>query len=167
VTSLDALLSKASRPVDGQKGRRSFYTIAYLRTRCAADENQCWVWQGARQSNGYGVVGRNQTGTRMIHRVMYILTFGMISHEVEIDHLCRNRACANPEHMELVTHAENCRRGIAYHERPTHCKHGHAYTPENTYITPTGYYVCQTCMGRPPRINTNLAALFPDSVKES
>lgn len=67
---------------------------------------------------------------------------------MQIDHLCRNHDCVNPEHLEVVTQAENMRRGIgatAINARKTHCKHGHEFTPENIYRRPNGRE-CMTCL---------------------
>jgi hypothetical protein len=109
--------------------------------RCITDVNGCWIWQGAKDSSGYGNVwweGKN-VGT---HRAMY----GEIPNGLEIDHTCRNRACCNPAHLEAVTHVENVRRGKRG-ELTTHCPQGHEYTDVNTYIRSGKYEhrVCRTC----------------------
>jgi HNH endonuclease len=70
------------------------------------DADKCWPWGGTIQSKGYGLVGG-----RLVHRVVYELVRGPIPAGLTIDHLCRNRRCANPSHLEAVTMQENYRRG--------------------------------------------------------
>ena len=84
----------------------------------------------------------------MAHRVAYELTNGPIPDGLELDHLCRVRHCVNPSHIEAVTHRENTLRGtgpIPHRARQSHCKHGHEFTPENTYRLPNGCRHCRTC----------------------
>lgn len=89
--------------------------------------DECWIWMGAKQKNGYG---RFWNGNRNVltHRYSYELSFGIIPKGMTIDHLCRNRGCVNPKHLEVVDMRENILRGIgpsAQNKRKTHCPRGH------------------------------------------
>lgn len=87
----------------------------------------CWVWLGSIDSEGYGQFGKNNT-TIKAHRAAYVFFKGEIPDHMELDHLCRNRRCVNPDHLEPVTHAENIRRANAV---MTHCKRGHSKAEYN------------------------------------
>ncbi len=96
--------------------------------------NGCWVWTGARTGGGYGHL---QTGgvdgkSRGAHVVAYELLRGVIEEGLQLDHLCRNRACVNPAHLEPVTASQNMRRAIRMKPTDTHCIYGHEMTEENT-----------------------------------
>ncbi len=94
---------------------------------------RCWVWEGCRDRNGYGRVTINYK-TMFVHRAVYEEIIGPIPAGLEIDHLCRNTKCYNPEHLEAVTHAENVRRGDHHCRRKTHCPQGHPYSGKNLII---------------------------------
>ena len=102
----------------------------------------CWVFGGAKHSAGYGVI--NIRGTVFYtHRLAYEWFHGDIPDGLTIDHLCRNRPCCNPMHLEAVTSAENIRRAMV----KSHCLRGHEFTPQNSYIRPdNGRRQCIKCI---------------------
>lgn len=106
--------------------------------------NECWEWQAA--TNGrYGQIRSDNRGPLLLaHRVSYELRVGPIQEGFEIDHLCRNTLCVNPEHLEPVTHSENCFRGDNHQLRKTHCPQGHPYDEQNTNCY-RGERFCLTC----------------------
>lgn len=122
--------------------------------RVVVDEKTgCFNFTGAK-AKGYGRVGvgSRSDGTRHLeytHRVVWEHYNGPIPEGMQPDHLCRNRACCNPDHIEIVTPRENYLRGEsapAINARKTHCIHGHDFTPENTIIDPkTGWRHCRQC----------------------
>ncbi len=108
------------------------------------DLGPCWDWIASRYRNGYGQfgAGSRSDGTRrmvLAHRWAYEQLVGPIPEGLESDHLCRNRACIRPSHIEPVTGLENVRRGLvpmvagAYQRAKTHCAQGHPYDEANTY----------------------------------
>lgn len=107
----------------------------------------CWEWEGPRDRHGYG-----RHGSRgLAHRIVYVALVGPVPEGLELDHLCRNPTCVRPDHLEPVTHAENVRRGrVGEVNRArllgrTHCKNGHEFTKDNTYVYPNGERECREC----------------------
>lgn len=120
-----------------------------IESKIKRTENSCWEWQ-ATKTLGYGMVRFNGR-MRGAHRVVYELLKAKIPKGLHIDHLCRNPACVNPDHLEPVTCKENIRRGLAgkvnnHHAKKTTCPKGHPYDKSNTYIVPTsGGRLCRAC----------------------
>jgi hypothetical protein len=100
----------------------------------------CWIWIGcvSGSRNGQNKYGAISVGNqrKKVHRIAYEMLKGSIPEGMEIDHLCKNTLCCNPDHLEPVPHSTNCQRGQAgkYQLLKTHCPQGHEYTPENTYM---------------------------------
>jgi hypothetical protein len=95
----------------------------------------CWLWTGPLDRDGYGIT--HAKGVRLAHRLSWVLHRGPIPKPLQIDHLCRVRACVNPDHLELVTAVENVMRGqgpTAVHARQTHCINGHPFDELNTTV---------------------------------
>lgn len=107
----------------------------------------CWEWTAYKMPNGYGRFGLDGK-MPLAHRVAYELEVGEIPVGLQIDHLCRNRGCVRPDHLEPVTQAENIRRGEGagvQNARKTHCPQGHEYDEANTYNTSGGHRLCRAC----------------------
>jgi hypothetical protein len=118
----------------------------------------CWLWTAGKDLKGYGSFSINGKST-IAHRVAYELTYGAIPKGMEIDHTCHNesdchagtdcphRACVRPDHLEAISHDENIRRSKrnSRNYKRTHCKNGHEFTPENTFIRENGTEMCRTC----------------------
>lgn len=104
------------------------------------DEKDCWLWNGSVRPNGYG-----QTKVAGIvvsaHRAVYELLVGEIPRDRQLDHLCLNKICVNPAHLEPVTASENQQRRVAL---ITHCPSGHP-REGNWHITPGGAGYCAPC----------------------
>ena len=108
------------------------------------ESDECWKWTQSTGSHGYGQTWDGVT-VRLAHRVAWALhTNSQIPPGMTIDHICRNRICVNPAHLQLMTNEENARMNGA--SLRTHCPRGHAYDEPNTYIQPsTGHRRCRRC----------------------
>jgi hypothetical protein len=107
----------------------------------------CWLWTGTTTAKGYGMFFPGASGPRMqsAHRWAYEHYVGPIPDGLQIDHLCRNRRCVNPEHLEVVTARQNQERSPFDPAKRTHCPQGHPYDEANTYVSPNGRRNCRIC----------------------
>ena len=113
-------------------------------------ENGCIKWTAWTDKDGYGRFKRaGRSGLNvMAHRFAYEYYVGTITSGLEIDHLCRNRSCINPDHLEVVTPKEHTLRGktrAAANSKKTHCPQGHPYKGDNLYLTPEKGRSCREC----------------------
>lgn len=110
---------------------------------------ECWLWTGAKNPAGYGSFSMNGTND-MAHRTSWTLTYGPIPEGMFVCHHCDNPPCVRPDHLFLGTALDNMLDKVAKGRAKgptlkTHCKHGHEYTPENTYLW-NGARQCRICM---------------------
>jgi len=109
----------------------------------------CWLWRGSILVDGYGQVGRAGK-TLKSHRVAWELLRGPVPADLELDHLCRVRACVNVSHLEPVPRPENNRRSespSAQNARKTHCAYGHPLSGDNLFYS-GGKRHCRICHHR-------------------
>lgn len=115
--------------------------------------SDCWNWKGGLTGSGYAIfaTGLRRTGTfknQSAHRYAFELVNGAIPDGLQLDHLCRNTRCVNPEHLEAVTPRTNYLRGFgvgAVNFRKTHCLRGHPFDEKNTYKDKRGSRYCKQC----------------------
>lgn len=110
----------------------------------------CWEWKASKNAYGYGQFYTGET-MRLAHVISYQLLVGEVPAGLDLDHLCRNRSCVNPDHLEPVTRRENIARGssvVARQMEQTECKYRHPLSGDNSYIDGRGRRVCRACVRR-------------------
>lgn len=110
-------------------------------------DDECWPWLGALSYKGYGRVFIDSKSHKPAHRFAYELENGPVSPDLVMDHLCRNRACCNPRHVEPVTTRTNVLRGVGLTAKAaaqTHCKRGHLLSGHNLLPNPKARE-CREC----------------------
>lgn len=121
------------------------FTEKYIVTSCG-----CWIWIASIGSHGYGQLGLNDKIVTA-HTFSYNNFIGLIPDGLELDHLCRNRSCVCPWHLETVPHKINMKRGInlfgnnIHNKSKTYCPQGHPYNADNTYIGDHNDRQCRIC----------------------
>lgn len=129
-------------PVPAQRPTTEERLLAGVTHGEAFNGTPCWEWQGGRLPSGYGRLSVDNE-RRYTHRLAWELFRGPIPDGLFIDHLCENKRCCNPEHLEPVPPAVNTRRAF---QKVTACPQGHPYDDQNTYTHPTkGYRKCRAC----------------------
>lgn len=111
------------------------------------NNTECWDWIGSLDKGGYGHFRLHGKIIRA-HRFSYEYYIGPIAENLQLDHLCRNRRCTNPKHLEPVSQKENILRGEslqAINARKSHCKNGHEFSLNNIYLRRSGGRVCKEC----------------------
>lgn len=110
-------------------------------------DGDCWEWKGRDNDRGYAQVVIDGS-RRYVHRLVWETLVGPIPNGLELDHLCRNTLCVNPDHLEVVSHAENVKRGnCGVHNRnKKRCPKGHLLSGSNLYVAPgTNKRHCRAC----------------------
>ena len=150
MSKLENALLASGRPQDGLRALLTEEQIKVLFSKIGdPTSEECHPWIGYVAEHGYGYVRIGGRGGPAVlaHRAVYELKVGQIPPGLTLDHLCRNRSCVNPDHLEPVTNRENILRGngaSARNVRKTHCTKGHEYSEENTAIY-GGKRVCKQC----------------------
>lgn len=147
----------------GHIGQMHFSRLKLL-SKVRRSTNGCWEWTGSKDGAGCGRT-RIGDGHMSAHRAFYLMLRGPISIGLELDHLCRNIVCVNPDHLEPVSHSENMWRGK--HATRTHCVNGHERTPENTYYNSRqrACRICTIAQQQAGRLRKKVSANDPEQLE--
>ena len=103
--------------------------------------DDCWIWTGCLDANGYGYI-RWQRRTQRLHRLVFGLLIRAVARSEDVHHICKNRRCCNPVHMDVFSHGEHT---ALHNPAKESCKHGHTFDDLNTHRTKTGKRSCRKC----------------------
>jgi hypothetical protein len=104
--------------------------------------DSCWLWEGYIAPTGYGQFSGKWFSSLFAHRIAYEITNGPIPEKLQIDHLCHNRSCVRPDHLQIITSKHHNARHASFR---THCPHGHEYDLLNTRYDKNGWRECRIC----------------------
>ena len=130
-----------------RKGPKPKSFVIRLLSHIKTNENGCFIWLGSKNNKGYGMLNVDRMPA-LAHRVSYELFVGDLEDGLVVDHLCRNRGCINPAHLEQVTSRDNVLRGdsvCSENSKKTHCKRGHEFSGENMRLLKNGGRFCKKC----------------------
>ena len=122
-----------------------------LLSRVSIQSDGCWLWQGAKNAHGYGRMWHGDGSMVLVHRASFELLVGEIPKGMLVCHRCDIPKCVRPDHLFLGTHRDNSHDALKkgrlrpWQALKTSCKHGHAFSPNNTYTTPGGKRQCISC----------------------
>jgi HNH endonuclease len=139
--------------------RRENLAAKIVRLTLIDPNTGCWICVAGKNAYGYGVMHANGR-TIQAHILSWTLKYGPVPKGMELHHMCENKLCCNPKHLEPITraaHLMRSRRSLAFiNKHKTHCKHAHEFTPENTLLSHDGKQRrCKACArARGPNIGS-------------
>lgn len=152
----------AARRIEGTQARwaRQSPWDRFMSHIIPVTESGCWLWETDSDVDGMRYGQFDDKGRSFCaHRWAYEYKNGPVSKDLELDHLCRVRCCANPDHVEPVTPRINKLRGIspvAVNAKKTHCVHGHSFDDRNTGVDKSGNRYCRKCQFNNVRSSRNV-----------
>ena len=148
-------MTHQANPIVGfsERYKKNFYSKIEVN-----DETGCWEWQADKDKDGYGMFGLKFG--RRAHRISLLIHGIKLIDGLQIDHLCKNKSCVNPEHLEQVTNLENIKRAdyqvTMHNASKTHCKRGHLLQGYNLIIKKGNKRNCRTCRNLMERIRRSI-----------
>lgn len=115
------------------------------KVRILPGEDACWEWTAGKDRGGYGAFAAGPGRSRKAHVYGYERFVGLAPSELDLHHRCENRWCVNPEHLCPMARGPHLALHVHPNSAKTHCKRGHEFTAENTYIRPEGARRCRAC----------------------